>query len=339
MKEKGFLRFILEILIVAAVTLGTIALCDTRRVFAADESNNHIDKKWHYLYLYAEQDKPIDILVVGNSHAYTGLIPEIIKDMLGARCFILAAPGVQMDECSYMLEEALALIKPKLVILETYPINDYVQKNLSPSDLSDQFTSFASRRNLKLKLKSMFKLFKLDDIPFAWSSTLRNHDIFFDDPKLLEYNLKHPSAPEYDPNEEYLGRFARFESGLTEETLNRYRTDGAPVDGSKIKPGPDAIKATERMLEMCKEKDIPTAFLTVPMYREHVANAEQWHDNLKPIVGDVPWLDLQLPSYNRLFGPQCFEDTYEVNQHQSIEGAKLTSTLLGRSIRIPTSPQ
>lgn len=337
MKEKGFVRFILELLIVAAVALGAIALCDSRRVFAADETNNHISKKWHYLYLYAKQGKPIDILVVGNSHAYTGIIPEIIKEMLGARCFILAAPGVQMDDCSYMLEEALTIIQPKLVVLETYPINDYVQKALSSSDLSDQFTSFASRRNLKLKLKSMFKLFKVDDIPFAWSSTLRNHDIIFDDPLLLQYNLKNPSAPKYNPDEEYLGRFSRFTSGLNEETLNRYKTEGAPVDGSKIKPGPDAIKATERMLKMCKDRDIPTAFLTVPMYHEHVANAEQWHENLKLVVGEVPWLDLQLPANNYLFGPQCFENTYEVNQHQTVEGATMTTNLLGRSIRISTS--
>lgn len=338
MKEKGFVRFILEVLAVAAVAIGAIALSDSRRVFAPDESNNHIGKKWHYLYLYAKQGKPIDILIVGNSHAYTGIIPEIIKEMLGARCFILAAPGVQMDDCSYMLEEALTIINPKLVVLETYPINDYDQKNLSPSDLSDQFTSFASRRNVKLKLKSMFRLFKVDDIPFAWSCTLRNHDIFFDNPPLMKYNLKHPSAPEYNPDEEYLGRFARFNVGLSEETLNRYKTEGPPVDGSKIKPGPDAIKATERMLKMCKDKDIPTAFLTVPMYHEHVANAEQWHENLKPVVGDVSWLDLQLPAYDNVFGPQCFEDTYAVNQHQSVEGAKRTTNILGRSIRISPTP-
>lgn len=328
MKEKGFLRFVLEVLFVVITVIAVIAVCDTRRVFASDEANNHIGKKWHYLYQYAKQKKPIDILVIGNSHAYTGLIPELFQNGLNARCFVLAAPGVQMDDCSDMLEEALTLITPKLVILETFPINAYVQKDLDGQALSDQFHSFAQRRNIRLKLKSMFRLFRLENIPFAWSSTLRNHDIIFDIPELLKYNLKHPSGPEYDPNEDYLGKYSRFKTGLTEKTLNRYKAEGAPVDGSVIKFGRDAERATNRMLKMCSDKGIPVLFFTIPMYHEHVANAEQWHDNLKPLIGNRLWLDLQLPSFDYQFDPECFEDTYNSNQHLSIAGASQTTQIL-----------
>ncbi len=326
MKEKGFLKFFLEFLAVIVATIAIIVACDARRVFAADESNNHVGKKWYYLYLYAKQHKPIDILIIGNSHAYTGVLPERFKEQLNARCFVLAAPGVQMDDCSYMLEEALSIIRPQLVILETYPINGYVQKELNNQDLSDQFASFANRRNVRLKLASMFKLFRLDDIPFAWSATLRNHDIIFDNRLLLKYNRAHPSAPQYDPRQEYLGRFARFQTGLTEATLQRYKTEGAPVDGSTIKPGPDAMKATKRMVKMCRDRNIPVLFYTIPMYKEHVTNAERWHENLTPAVGNHYWLDLQLFSDN--FGPECFEDTYQGNQHMSIPGADQATRVL-----------
>lgn len=313
-----------------AAMIAVIVCCDKRRVFVADEENNHIGKKWHYLYQYAQQKKPVDILVIGNSHAYTGLRPELVKEMTNLNCFILAAPGVFQDDCSYMLEEALSILKPRLVVLETYPINEYVQKELPPSQLSEQFKSFENRRNVHLKLKSMFRLFRPEDFPYAWSSTLRNHDILFDNYVLLKYNLKHPNSPEYDPEEDYWGRFISFTSGLSEETLAHYKTNGPSVDGSKIWPGPDAIYATERMMKMCQERKIPVMFLTVPMYHEHVRNAGLWHEHLKLLIGDTPWLDLQLPIYNSYFEPDCFEDTYKENQHQTAHGANSTSILLSR---------
>lgn len=333
MKAKGFLKFILEVIAAFAVVLAALYLCDSRRVFASDELNNHIGKKWHYLYQYAKENKPVDLLIIGNSHAYTGLLPEMMTKQLGMRSFILAAPGVCMDECGYMLEEALQIISPKLVILETYPINEYVQKELDGQMLSDQYASFENRRDRSIKLKSSLKLFRLDDVPMAWSSTLRNHDILFDNPGLLKYNLGHPEPPQYDPKEEYLGRYARFKKGLSQETLDRYRSEGAPVDGRSIVPGPDAIKATRRMVEMCRHKDIPVMFFTIPMYHEHVSGAKEWHENLRPLIGNVPWLDLQLPGYDSSFGPECFEDTYHANQHLTIEGAKRATQILSEFIR------
>ena len=71
MKTKGFLNFVLEALVAFAVVLVVLCLCDHKRVFASDELNNHTGKKWHYLYQYSAEKKPIDMLIVGNSHAYT----------------------------------------------------------------------------------------------------------------------------------------------------------------------------------------------------------------------------------------------------------------------------
>ena len=330
MKGKGFLRFVIEALAIALAVGAVVGICDSRRVFASDEQNNHVGKKWHFLYQYARQKTPVDILVVGNSHTYTGLLPERIQEYAGKRCFLLAAPGVYADDCCCMLEEALTLVKPRWVVIETYPINSYRQKKLTGQDLSDQFASFASRRNTGLKLRSTFRLFTLENAPFAWSGTLRNHDIIFDNPELLSYNLKHPRPPRYDPREDYRGRFIRFTSGLTQKTLDRYAKEGPPVDGSAVRPGPDAVRAVERMKEMCRKKGIKVTFLTLPMYHDHVAGAEAWHANLMPVTGDTPWLDLQLPEYDQLFGPDCFEDTYGKNQHLTAEGAAACSWCLSQ---------
>lgn len=325
-------RFILEILAIVLLAGGVVALLDARRVFAQEEGNNHTGKRWYYLYKYAKQKKnAIDVLVLGNSHAYTGLLPEVLSKELGQRCFILASQGNRITDSYYMLEEALTVCKPKLLVIETYTIRDYRQRRLSGIDLNCQFQSFENRRNVWLKLKSTPALFSVDNAPYAWSQTLRNHSYLFDNPQLVSYNWKHPGAPVYK-DKEYLGRFIRFTSGLEEPTLERYRREGPPEDGAAMTVGADAERSVQKILALCKKKGIKVMFLTIPMYHGHIAHPEALHANLAPVIGNYPWLDLQAPVYNDFFTPDCFENTYNANQHQTSTGAYKTSLLLARFI-------
>ena len=325
-------RFILEILAIVLLAGGVVALLDARRVFAQEEGNNHTGKRWYYLYKYAKQKKnAIDVLVLGNSHAYTGLLPEVLSKELGRRCFILASQGNRITDSYYMLEEALTVCKPKLLVIETYTIRNYRQRQLSGIDLSCQFQSFENRRNTWLKLKSTPFLFSVDNAPYAWSQTLRNHSYLFDNPALVSYNWKHPVPPAYR-DKEYLGRFVRFTTGLEEPTLERYRREGPPEDGAAMTVGADAERSVRKILALCRKKGIKVMFLTIPMYHGHIAHPEAMHANLAPVIGNYPWLDLQAPVYNDFFTPDCFENTYNANQHQTSTGAYKTSLLLARFI-------
>lgn len=325
-------KFLLEMLAIVLAAGALVALLDARRVFAQEEGNNHTGKRWYYLYKYAKQKKnAIDVLVLGNSHAYTGLLPEVLSKELGQRCFILASQGNRITDSYYMLEEALTVCKPKLLVIETYTIRDYRQRRLSGIDLNCQFQSFENRRNTWLKLKSTPFLFSVENAPYAWSQTLRNHSYLFDDPALVAYNWKHPAPPVYR-DKEYLGRFIRFTSGLEEPTLERYRREGPPEDGAAMTVGADAEHSVRKILALCRKKGIKVMFLTIPMYHGHIAHPEALHANLAPVIGNYPWLDLQNPAYNDFFTPDCFENTYNANQHQTSTGAYKTSVLLARFI-------
>ena len=320
-------------LAVLAIVVCLVGLCDHRRVFAQEEDNNHTGKTWHYLYKYAEPDSGgIDVLILGNSHAYTGILPDLISDTLEKRCFILAAQGVHMTDCYYMLEEALTVVHPQLLVIETYPLADYRQKELSGIALSCQYQSFENRKNIWLKLKSTPALFSLQNAPFAWSRTLRNHSYIFDNQKLIVYNLKNPHAPVYE-DEEYLGRFISFTSGLTQATLDRYDAEGPPVDGKDMTVGKEAEQALAKIRALCEEKGIRVMFLTVPMYHLHILHRSDLEKNLSPCIGDTPWLDLQDPGYDQFFTEDCFEDTYSPNQHQTVRGALTTTVYLSRFIQ------
>ena len=120
----------------------------------------------------------MDILLMGNSHLYSGINPKNLSNTLGCNAFILASPGTNIADSYYGLKEALKRTDAKLVVIETYCINNFNPYKLKEGSLSDQFKSFYSRRDFRTKLTSMPLLFNSDNYLFAWSNTLRNHDFF-----------------------------------------------------------------------------------------------------------------------------------------------------------------
>ena len=192
-----------------------------------------------------------------------------------------------MTDCFYMLEEALTVVHPQLLVIETYPLADYKQKELSGISLSCQYQSFENRRNIWLKLKSTPALFSLDNAPFAWSRTLRNHSYIFEKQKLILHNFKNPPPPVYE-DEEYLGRFISFTEGLTQATLDRYAAEGPPVDGKDMIVGKEAEQALARIRALCEEKGIRVMFLTIPMYICTSSIATNWKRTWPPSSATLP---------------------------------------------------
>jgi len=327
-------KFYIEIAAVVLSVIAVIAVLDSRRVFAYDESNNHVGRRWTALYRLSRK-QPVDVFVLGNSHAYTGLLPKELSCALGKTCFVLASQGNYLTDAYYMLKEALEVTKPKLVVVETYLIRNYTQKDFKGGDLTCQIQSFEARRNVWQKLQSTFSLFSIDNAPYAWSGTLRNHSYVFDNVKQLKHNLKHPEAPRMGGGL-YLGRFVRFTSGLERKVLARYAEEGAPVDGKDMTVSEDAYGAMEDIVSLCKKKGVDIMFLTLPMYKDHVCNYDVWRSNLSRLIGryDYPWLDMQYDYDHEMFGPECFENTYASNQHMTFTGAQVCTYKLADYIRM-----
>lgn len=326
-------RFLFEFISIVVVVAIAVSVLDACRVFVQEDPNSHTAKRWHYLYQYGAQDTSfIDILILGNSHAYTGLKPEDIEQRTGKRCFILASQGTNVTDAYYMLEEALTVVRPKVLIFETYLISDYRQKELTGENLMNQIQSFEARKNVVLKIKSTPVLFTVENAPYAWSATLRNHSYLLDFPELVGDNLKHRHRPAFS-DEDYRGRFLCFETGLTDSTLTRYRIEGPPVNASHFRAGIDAKKAIEKIKSLCGKYDIQLVFLTLPMYHEHVSDPLEMKKVLSEVVGDSPWLYMQDHQFDVIFTPACFEDTYNANQHLSMDGATAATFFLAKFLQ------
>lgn len=339
-KKKSFLleRPILSVTIKSLfliIIIGTaIIYSDYKGYFNPDETNNHTKKKWDAFYEFTDNNN-IDVLLLGSSHLYTGINPKNLSATLGVNSFILASPGTNIADTYYGLKEAIKTTKPKLVVIETYGISDFIPHNLKDGGLSDQFKSFNARKDFPTKISSMPFLFKTDNYLYAFSNTLRNHNFIFEDPAQLEKNQKLIGSNQIKSNKLYLGRYVRFTTGLEDNIISKYNSLGAPVDGNEYAYNDYTIKYVKNIVDLCKENDIELVFLTLPMYYKHIKDYAVWNKRLSEILNTYPnkWFNMQAPYDKESFSKICFENTYSSNQHMTYQGSLIATYKLADFIK------
>jgi hypothetical protein len=135
----------------------------------------------------------------------------------------------------------------------------------------------------------------------------------------------------------YLGRYVRFTSGIQDSILNKYRQEGAPVDGASYRYSEYADLYVEKIVNLCKTNDIDLIFLTLPMYNQHIMNYSEWKTKLGEIINKYPnkWLDMQEEQTYKKMGLDAFafENTYGTNQHMTYQGSLLATYELASFIR------
>ncbi|MDD3320184.1 MAG: hypothetical protein PHS59_01935 [Paludibacter sp.] len=334
-KPETIYSLLIKVVSFSIIILSIIYLSDSKGFFNPDYSNDHTRRKWNAYYEFTKK-QPVDVVLVGNSHLYTGLNPENLSTALGASCFILASPGTTMTDTYFALKEAIAVCKPKIAIVETFTMNDYDSHKLKNGVLSDQFKSFAARKNIGQKLQSTPILFTSDNYLPAWSNTLRNHSFIFSDTTQINKNIKLINSVEQPNQGLYLGRYIRFTSGLEDSTLLKYDKPGfVGYDYNLNLPSVEAKMYLRKTIELCKKNNIKLVLMTLPMYYKHVHNYNLYKEEIISSMNNTEqhWLDLQQPYDTTAFGPECFENTVSGNQHMTYYGSRVTAYKLAKYIR------
>ncbi len=332
---KTIYTLLLKFVGFAIIIITMVLITDNKGYFNPDYSNDHTRRKWNAYYKFTKT-QPVDVVLVGNSHLYTGISPENLSNALGASCFILASPGTTLTDAYFCLKEAITVYKPKIAVVETFSMNDYDSYKLKAGTLSDQFKSFSARKNKAQKLAATPLLFKSDNYLPAWSNTIRNHNFIFNDTAQINTNIKLIKNPEPEKPGLYLGRYIRFTSGIEDSTLLKYNRPGFKAyDYSKHAASDEAKEYLHKIIKLCKDNDIKLVFLTLPMYYRHVHNYDAYKKDLLCTINDrqQKWLDLQLPYDTTAFTPACFENTVGENQHMTYYGSRVAAYKLANFIR------
>jgi hypothetical protein len=280
LSNKPIILFSLKVLLFFSICGAAILYSDKKGYFNPDESNNHTKRKWDVFYELSKEIE-IDVLMLGNSHLYTGINPENLCTNLGVNAFILASPGTHIGDTYFALKEALKTNKPKLVIIETFGINNFNPYELDGEVLSNELKSFSARKDFISKASSTPFLFLPKNYPYAWSNTLRNHGFIFTNPEQLELNKVLMDQVLPPKPGLYLGRYIRFQTGIEPDNLAKYETEPAPLDGEDYAYSKYTVKYVDKIVALCKEQNIPLLFVTVPMYYKHIANYAAWKNKLR----------------------------------------------------------
>lgn len=335
-REKSLSGFFVRVVVFAGIVMLVVRFTDFKGYFNPDYTNDHTRRKWNAYYKFTNY-QPVDVVLVGNSHLYTGVSPENLSNALGANCFILASPGTSITDVYFCLKEAVTVSKPKIAVVETFCINDYDSYQLKGGALSDQFKSFFARKNTYQKLSSTPLLFSPDNYLAAWSNTIRNHNFIFKDTAQISKNIKLLEQPAPEITGLYLGRYIRFTSGLADSTLSKYnknRTSG--YDYLKHSASKEAKKYLLKTIKLCEKNNVKLVLLTLPMYYKHVHEYEAYKKDLLATIAsikDIKWFDLQLPYDTVAFTPECFENTVSGNQHMTYYGSKVAAYKLASYIK------
>ena len=325
-KPRTIWMLLANVAILTVIVFSAVYLTERKGWFSPDNTNNHAQRKWDAYYQFTQKNE-VDIVMVGNSHLYTGVNPKNLSCALGANCFILAAPGTTLTDAYYCLKEAITVCKPKIAVIETYAINDYRTHDFTKGALSDQLQSFHARKNLWQKLLSTPALFTSDNYLPAWSNTIRNHSYILTDMKQIRKNIEAKKTKKTQGL--YLGRFVTSSTGMADSTLRKYDVPGAVpvVDGNNYSMSDEARHYLRKIVTLCRENNVEPVFLTVPMYYRHVKDYDVWKSRLAEELSqyDPVWLDLQSPYDFDAFIPACFENSVRSNQHLSYDGSLVCS--------------
>lgn len=326
--------FSVKTFLLIGVVVFIINKYENKGYFNPDNKNNHTKRKWDSFYKFTESNN-VDVLLLGNSHLYTGINPKNLSEALGVNSFILASPGTSIADSYYSLKEALKVTKPKVVVIETYGMNDSDPYALEGQDLSNQFKSFYARKDFSTKLLSMPYLFKSDNYLYAWYNLFRNHDFLYRDTSQLNRNIQLMKNPPVEKNELYLGRYVRFTKGIENDVLNKYDSLGAPVDGNLHELGDYAKEYSEKIHDLCEQENIELIYLTLPMYYRHVKNYDKWHNKMANVLEPQkePWIDMQYNYDTLLFDVNAFENSYALNQHMTYNGSLVATYKLKEFIQ------
>lgn len=331
-------RFGLRAAAVAALVVAGILVLDQTHLFQPPlDTNPHVEKRWEALKQLQARGTDIDVLVVGNSHSYTGINPKLLSAELGLTTFVLANNGTNWADSKWMIREALNHCAPVVIVLETYGCDATAPGGEYDQHFVDQVRAFNARSDRWLKWQSAPELFGLSELPLALSPTLLNHHYVWTDPEWMEANWER-GAPVPPPPVDglFLGRFVRFTSGLSDSLLARYRTEGPAVDGAVLEMSGANLDAGRDIAELCAERGIALALLSLPMFEAHVTNMEDWTARREAAWAErmpgVPHWDFQAIG-DLASTPEYFENTYRANQHMTRNGSYAASGHLAARIR------
>ena len=199
--------------------------------------------------------KNIDILFIGSSHSYRGYDPRIFNKF-GYTAFNLGSSAQTPLTTKYLLDEYLAALNPKYVLLDVYPL--LLGNNGIESVLNIVSNSKVSNNLIKL-------VFESDDIQVF-------NTLFFKFYKETTNNFISDSKPKIPKDDKYIG------NGFV-ESYKIYEGDlKSKIKDQKLILKTEQLNKLDEVIQMLKARNIKFYLIQAPItkkkYKSFLNNKE-----------------------------------------------------------------
>lgn len=281
---------------------------------------------------YSQEENTVDVLILGNSHANSGIDIDILSGKLNAKTISLATRGQNIYQSYYCALEAYQYQTPEVLIIENFlfyerlTYDKFVNQDPSLNDYMKRYLTYEGKRIGEIKIKEAQDFFEGNLLENTFP-LLKKHSRWTDVKKLKKrlYDTQKP----------------RKQTGttiLSVSSADKYKSQ-TEFDIKKYDLLPDELKSLNNIIELAKAKGTKqVVLLTLPFYKDY-RNKIDYNSLDSPIQEfvknkkGVKYLDLNkiYPNWDRTY---FSNDPVGYNQHLNYKGAIVASNYITNYITL-----
>lgn len=266
---------------------------------------------------YNEPKNSLDVVFMGNSDVYRGISPIKLWDEYGIASYNFVSSGQRMWTAYYLMEECLKYQHPKLIILNMD--SAFNETHSSESNYRKAIDNMKFGKNkINAIMDPVFGFSKKDKLSFIFP--------------IFRYHSRWSELKDIDFSKAFEDTKFSYKGMDLITTVKPYTEENKYMqkDDSNKAIGEKSSKYLERMVNLCKEKNIELLLIELP-------SADSWSlDSSNKVAefskeNDLEFIDMNL-NYEK-FGFDWKTDTSDGGDHLNVYGAEKVSTYLGKIIQ------
>lgn len=198
---------------------------------------------------YKQEENSIDVLVLGSSHAFVNINPQILYEQEGIEAYNLCASMQPMWHTYYYLKEALEYQNPKLIVMDVFRLVENADESKETALIKSTYGMKPSRNKWESIRAGLSQERQLDAYIYFMEfpayhgryGELTREDFVFDQEKMKDYK----------------GFYAVSKVTPVKRPETQLITECAPIQEK-------TWDYFCRILELAKEQDIPVLLVNVP---------------------------------------------------------------------------
>ncbi len=319
-------RLILKIVVLGALFVAALLLGNT---FFKDK-NIHVKRMEDFREIHSSNDS-IDILFMGNSHAYNTFFPLIFDRKFKTKSFVMASGAQKLESSLYLFEKEVLSRKklPELLVLEVNHMNLEGYKN--DNQKLGQYQVYDNSSLDWQSIGNLGSIFGRKNIVSSAFPVVRNHSNW------TEVNPFNSSYTFTNVNSYYKNGFVGFQRELKPNNLDGPLRSEISNDGKielivpKIAPyeiplSTAAKRDLSEFIRLCKQNNIKLLVVTAPYFQILNGNTSELANFLEQ--EEVTYLNItdSLSSLNLRL------NDFANKGHLNFKGAKKVSNWLATQI-------